>query len=330
MKPSKSQPEWYHSLQVDPLRKRTFNEELARKIKSRAFSQSIDRRRIMRGAAWLAAGVLSVGITFFAFQTESVKSWLDAGSTATPPKTTETTAEKSIAMTFHSNEIEQLLPMKTRPASNPAKSIPFSAKNGLQSITIHLYEDTKNVDLITAYLEDDGVWYSAGLVSSEGLQLVNVKLGSWTGKEIQLTGPISGWTTKILRYNEARLMWEMNDFEGHPTTEIDLDGDGINELVSPEEYAVPPMVTVHHWNMESKVFQSAQVDPDASKMYNIDRDKQLSYSFLFRENGGWLIEFGTGNQSHHFLQYKNEKLIEVKLADNRSRLEEFQNKNHKH
>jgi hypothetical protein len=320
MKPSKPQPEWYPSLQVDPLEKRTFSEELAAKIKSRALSQTVDRRRKIRGAAWLAAGVLSVGLTFFAGQTESVKSWLDA-------ETTETTAEKSTAMTFYSNGIEQLLPMKKGPASNHAKSITLPAKNGLQSVTIHLYEDTKNVEHVTAYLEDGGVWYNAGLISSEGLQLVDVKLGSWTGKEIQLTGPVSEWTTKMLRYNEASSRWEINDFEGHTTKEIDLDGDGIQELVSPEEFAVPPMVTVHRWNKESKVIESAQVDPDASKMYNIDREKQLSYSFLFQENGSWIIEFGIGNESYHFLQYKNGKLIEVKLADNSSRMQKLWKQN---
>ncbi len=175
--------------------------------------------------------------------------------------------------------------MKQRPISNPVKSFSFPAKNALPSITIHLYEDTKNVEHVTAYLEDGGVWYNAGIVSNEGLHLVDVKLGSWTGKEIQITGRVVGWTIKLLRYNEVKMKWEINDFEGHPTKEIDLDGDGIQELVSPEENAVPPMVTIHHWNVESKVFESAQLDPDASKMYNIDREKQLTYSYLFQEEG---------------------------------------------
>jgi hypothetical protein len=108
----------------------------------------------------------------------------------------------------------------------------------------------------------------------------------------------------------------------HVTSEIDLDGDGIQELVSPEENAVPPMVTIHHWNMESKVFESAQVDPDASKMYNIDREKHLTYSYLFQEEGNWFIEFGVGDELHQFLQYQNGVLKEVNLADNRSRLME--------
>jgi hypothetical protein len=87
------------------------------------------------------------------------------------------------------------------------------------------------------------------------------------------------------------------------------------------------MVTVHRWNKESKVFESAQVDPDAAKMYNIDREKQLSYSFLFQENGSWFIEFGLGNELYHFLQYKNGKLIEVKQADNSSRMQKFWKQN---
>jgi hypothetical protein len=115
-------------------------------------------------------------------------------------------------------------------------------------------------------------------------------------------------------------MWEMNDFEGHPTKEIDLDGDGVLELVSPEENAVPPMVTVHRWNMGSKVFESAQVDPDASKMYNIDREKHLTYSYLFQETGNWFIEFGVGDHLHQFLEYKNGVLKEAELSDNQSRL----------
>jgi hypothetical protein len=114
-----------------------------------------------------------------------------------------------------------------------------------------------------------------------------------------------------------------NDFEGHPTKEIDLDGDGIQELVSPEENAVPPMVTIHHWNVESKEFETAQLDPDASKMYNIDREKQLTHSYLFQEEGNWFIEFGVGDELHWFLQYQNGVLKEVKLADNRSRLMEL-------
>ncbi|MGM0883145.1 MAG: hypothetical protein ACQEXQ_19165 [Bacillota bacterium] len=325
MKPSKTEPQWYQSLRVDPLKKKTFTEDLAAQIKTRALSPAKKQTRT-KGAAWLAIGVLSVGLLFYAGQSETLKSWLGIGKNAA-------IAEKSTPMTYYPSRIDQLLPMKQKPISNPVKSISLPAKNGLQSVTIHLYEDTKNVKLVTAYLEDGGVWFEAGIVSNEGLHLVDVKLDSWTGKEIQITGPVVDWTIKLLRYNETKMIWEINDFEGHPTKEIDLDGDGIQELVSAEENAVPPMVTVHHWNRESKVFESAQVDIDASKMYNIDREKQLTltYSYLFQEEGNWFIEFGVGDEWHQFLQYQNGVLKEVKLADNRSRLMELRKQqNHIH
>lgn len=187
----------------------------------------------------------------------------------------------------------------------------------------HLYKDVKNVKFITAFLEDRGVWYNIGLVSNEGLQRVDVKQGSFAEEEIQISGPLIDWTIKLLRYNAAEKRWEIHDFEGHLVKEIDLNKDGIQELVSPEENTVPPMVTVHRWNKDSKVYESAQVDIDASKMYNIDRDKQLTYSYLFQEEGNWYIEFGVSDEQHQFLQYENGVLKEVLLADNRSRLIEL-------
>ncbi|MDF2671596.1 MAG: hypothetical protein K0R67_3902, partial [Paenibacillus sp.] len=188
MKPSKTEPQWYQSLQVDPLKKKTFSDELRVRIRSRALPHAKKQRRTRIGAAWLAMGMLSVGLLLFAGQNETLKSWLGITKNAV-------IAEKSISMTFYPSRIEQLSPMKLKPASDPSKSISLpTAKNSLNSVTIHLYEDPKNIELVTAYIEDGGVWYKAGLVSNEGLHLVDVKLGSWTGEEIQITGPVVGWT----------------------------------------------------------------------------------------------------------------------------------------
>ncbi len=65
MKPSKTEPQWFQSLQVDPLKKKTFTEDLVAQIKTRALSPAKKQTRTKVGAAWLAIGVLSVGLLVY-------------------------------------------------------------------------------------------------------------------------------------------------------------------------------------------------------------------------------------------------------------------------
>jgi hypothetical protein len=159
-----------------------------------------------------------------------------------------------------------------------AKKISLKETDGIPSSTLHLYVDINKSNLIYGFLEVGGNRYDVGIVSNEGIALVEVKISHWTGvgnSEIQITSPMNPKTERLqlLRFNPDAANWERFDFQGHPTQTIDLDGDGKEELVGNNITDVPPYVEVHRWNTKEATFETAHIDTDAAKLYNLDRDK---------------------------------------------------------
>lgn len=314
---SNPKPSWYTYLEENPFRTKTFTESMAAAVRRRAASPASRPVRRWRTAVWTALAAVSVCLILAV--------WPQLASLPWPGMERETAhTERVRAITFYPSPIEALEPAKQKPGTLPAKSVDLPGSGGRRPVSLHFYEDAKNRELVTAFLEEEGQWYSIGLVSNEGLHLVDVTPGKWGDHEIWIKGPVGEWTMKLIRYDSASRQWSMNAFEGHLVQEIDLDGDGVQELVSPEERAVPPMVTIHTWNRELHRVESAIVDPDAALLFDIDRNQALTYSYLFSENGQWYIEFGAGTtDSPHFLQYRDGMLLEVKLVNSRSRLREW-------
>lgn len=64
MKPSNTKPQWYQSLQIDPLKKPTFTDDLAAQIKTSALSPAKNQTKTKIGVAWLTMCLLSLGLLF--------------------------------------------------------------------------------------------------------------------------------------------------------------------------------------------------------------------------------------------------------------------------
>lgn len=235
-------------------------------------------------------------------------------------KKSPSTIDKKVPLTFMPSMKEPLQrngPQKEQ--MSLAKIQFFKKEDGLASSTVHLYTHKKNQDWVYAYLKDKDNWYEVGMISNQGLDLTAVKTTHLAGEEqvgIQIAGTYGkdDERLRLIRFNPKTEIWEQVDFQGHSSKSMDLEGDGEEVLVS---YLVDDFMEVHRWNKQEKRFETATVHADVIQMY--ETDNLPIYTFLFQEAGYWIIECGIPEQTPHFFRYEDGYLVELELADTRSR-----------
>lgn len=201
------------------------------------------------------------------------------------------TAKKTIDLLF--TEVPKIALKEAIPNEGwvKAKSIYFGSLENQVESTVHLYLDSDgNMDLrpnegtVYGFLEHDKMLFEIGVVSSYGIDKVNINLAdrNYDGiKEIEIVGNMGATyiEMKIIAYNESNHQWENLLTMGSPEI-VDLDNDGKEELIAVSAGSLPPFVDIYKWNNNS--FEKA----DISEL------TKSTFSLLYMLKGEWIIETG--------------------------------------
>ncbi|MFC4778855.1 hypothetical protein ACFO9Q_18830 [Paenibacillus sp. GCM10023252] len=318
---------WEPSLRTDPLKQRHFSDRLADQIRRRAaqLDQELQLGRHRRMRRWpLVAASLTVLILALAGP------WL-ISELDHPSSQEDSSARQAVEVVFHPGlkaELTAMKPAVAEAAKILEKTVPVKLTAVQRPLNLRLYAELEKKNVIHAYLQDGKLLYPIGVVGSEGIDKVDVQSSDWTGDgEVQVTGSLASEPNHIhlVKYNAQTYRYELFDFQDHQVAQIDLDGDGREELVGNLVDSVPPYVELHRWNAERDYFEYAVLDESAALLYGVDRETSVTRSYLFQEGGQWIIEFGAG-ELIRYMTYKEGRLTDMKLKDQKSRLLEIQSK----
>jgi len=196
------------------------------------------------------------------------------------------------------------------------RTVRFDGDEGLQGTALSFYETAEGYFM--AFLTDvAGLRYH--LKNAPGMEVEVRKLDSTDPvKAIVLSKVDTEYPTKmVIRKNTSSGVWEAWDFQHHLVQMLNLDRDGEMEWVGFDSGAVPPMTELHRWNQERQDFETANAEGSVLSEGGWMDEEIPAYSYLFRENGQWLLEIG---QEYRFRYYRYEHgtLHEVELPDNGS------------
>ena len=182
--------------------------------------------------------------------------------------------------------------------------------------TIYLYVEVgseggeTNTGTAYGFLEYEGKLYEIGEVGNYGLDSVRIDLFDKTYdgiKDIVITGPKGAAYEEmnIISYNQENKEWMNILTMGSPQI-VDLDDDGVEELVAVSAGSLPSYVDFYRWGQNR--FEKASVTEATGK----------DYAQLYNKNGQWIIESGKlGNgkaETIQYYRYDNGKLIDISSA----------------
>lgn len=182
--------------------------------------------------------------------------------------------------------------------SNPLP-IENTIKNTIQTV---LAPTTTEV---YAFLKEGDKLYLIGVVSHFGVSDVTVEANDWNQnkkQEISISGSMDTAHTqlRIVGFDKKSKSW-VNYATLDGANVIDLDKDGIEELLSVSTVSQPSHVSVLRWKKNQ--FETADVAKSTSN----------TYASLHLNNGEIELEAGkdvNGSTEKHIYQYKNGRLLE--------------------
>ena len=189
------------------------------------------------------------------------------------------------------------------------KSIYFGNLSEQVESTVHLYIDNNgNPDLkpcdgiIYGFLEYEDKFYELGVVSSYGIDYIDVNLADRTFdkiKEIHIVGDMGATSRelKIISYNKTNQGWENLLTISNPQI-VDLDNDSKEELLAVSMGSLPPFVEIYKWNNDH--FEKADIAEATGSLY----------AKIDTINNEWIIETGLqGSEETTFYKYEDGNLI---------------------
>lgn len=168
------------------------------------------------------------------------------------------------------------------------KSIYFGDFPNQIESTIHLYVENSikaEESAVYGFLEHEGKLYEIGVVSNYGIDSVNVNLIDRTFdqiKEIEIIGKMGAIyiEMKLISYNETSKNWGNLLTMGSPQI-VDLDEDGLEELIAVSTGSIPSFVDIYRWN--GNCFEKSSVTDETNNVYAI----------LNIIDNEWVIETGS-------------------------------------
>lgn len=220
--------------------------------------------------------------------------------------------KKTIDLVFTPVSIETL--KKRKPASDYIEGKVIQLED--IDVTLHFYlalkeKSEENADVF-GFLEHKGNIYDIGQISSFGLESLKVETIDRTfdgKKEIQIIGDMGATYSQmiLIRYDENQGQWQNLLTMGSPEI-VDLDGDGIEELIDISRGSLPPYVDIYRWNN------------DNFEMVGIGEATGNAYAMLYQDEEGWIIKAGRPTEDigklTKFYKYDRGKLVELNYDPN--------------
>lgn len=182
------------------------------------------------------------------------------------------------------------------------KKIGLEDING-QRANVSLYGGNEKSGEVTAFLEAQGKRWALGLVSSYGLEQLEVlqeDMNNDGKNELVIRGNTgaAAFETQIIAYNSDKKTWQLL-LKTNYAYEVDLDGDGTKEILSESRGSLPPFVLLFRWN--GTQYEGMDI---AAVTHN-------EYAFVKSSGTGHWLEAGKTGEPHYYL-YKEGNLIEYK------------------
>lgn len=182
------------------------------------------------------------------------------------PAPSSTAEPRSVPLTFAAVEREMLPAARPEERLQLGRSLHYAALPGQRSMSLHLYVEPGATDPhqsgeVRAYIKEGERWFHVGVVSAYGLDDIEVRTGDRTGdgmRELHITGGLGAAyrELKLVGYDAEADLWQKELVMGTPQI-VDLDEDGVEELIAVSAGSIPSYLTVYRWN--GTIFEQANV-----------------------------------------------------------------------
>lgn len=230
-----------------------------------------------------------------------------ASSPSSNPSPIRQEKNATVELAFTPEPVEQLKQVVPQKRWKLQKSIELQEVAGKKKVHLLLYAgthpDSPADNEITGIVEDSGTFYSLGTVSSYGMD-VEVKTSDRNHdgiNEIEIAGQLGAAykEMKVIGYDPKQHSWVRFLATGTPE-EVDLDGDGQDELVAVSAGTIPSYVWIYRWNQDH--FEKADVAASTGKT-----SARLTEQKTFEVAN---MAEGTDAQPESY-KYRNGKLIKM-------------------
>ena len=218
----------------------------------------------------------------------------------------------AIDLTYKSMPVVKLKQEKPGETLTLEKTIPMENVGGYKTVDINLYSrastTTPGAIEVLAFVVDGEKVYNIGVVSRYGIDDVTVEANDWNHDkrtEVNISGSVGTTIVQlhIVDFDKKSKGW-VNLLTLDGPNFIDLDADGVEELVAVSAGSTPTYVSLVRWKKNH--FEAADIAKSTNNTYaNI----RITDETVQLEAGKEL----NGAAEKHFYQYKDGYLLETKI-----------------